>query len=135
MDEHISCGVKSAYTRYLLKWKLATDSFGLQPKQIKASVDHSAIVQILNDQHSSCVSTFAMNGPGFSPPSGVWFKPKPWVNDSCFSKIVSEFRACNSGPTKNGLFFKFCLLCSDVNIRAINNEVKNRYIYLHNIFK
>ena len=51
---------------YLLKWKIATNSFGLHPKQIKASVDHSAIVQILKDQHSSCVSTFAMNGPGLS---------------------------------------------------------------------
>ena len=128
MDDHISYGVRSAYTRYLLKWKTATNSFGLDPKQIKVSVDHSAIVQIIKDQKSSCVSTFAMNGPGFSPSGGVRFKPKPWVNDSCSSKVISEFRACNSGlgnrgPTKNGLFFKLCPLCAEVDIRAINNEV------------
>ena len=135
MEYHISCGVKSAYTRYLLKWKTATNSFGLHHKNIKSSVDQAAIVQILKDQQSSCVTTFAMNGPGTSPSSGVWFKPKPWVNDSCSSKVLSEFRACNSGlgnrgPTKNGLFFKLCPLCAEKDIRAINNEVYQVKLYI-----
>ena len=127
LQEQISCGNKSAYTRYLLKWKTATNSFNLNPKQIKAAVDHFSKIEILNDQKTTSTSTFAMNSPAFSY-NCDWFVPKPWVNDSYASKLISEFRACNSGlgnraPTKNGLFFKLCPLCSKVGIKAINNEV------------
>lgn len=127
LTENISFGPQSPYTRYLLKWKDATSSFGLKPNQIKSSVNRAAIVSILDKQRATCVTTFAMNGPGLSP-SNRWFRPKAWVNDSGFSKIISEFRACNSGlgnrgPTKSGQFFKLCPLCSRTNLRAINNEV------------
>ena len=131
MDEHVTLGSKSAYTRYLLKWKAATGSFGLQSDQIKTSVANAAIAQILKEQKLSCSSSFAMNGPVVSARKD-WFSPKPWVNDSYFSKIISEFRACNTGlgnrgPTKAGEFFKLCPLCSKVNVRAINNEVSYTY--------
>ena len=128
MDEHLTLGSKSAYTRYLLKWKAATGSFGLQLEQLKTSVSNAAIAQILKDQKLSSSSTFAMNSPVVSSKKD-WFSPKPWVNDSFYSKIISEFRACNTGlgnrgPTKAGEFFKLCPLCSKVNERAINNEVR-----------
>ena len=128
MNENLSCGTKNPYTRYLLKWKQATNSFGLPPKQMKASVDRAAIVSVLDDQRATCISTFAMNCPGPSR-SNRWFRAKAWVNDSGFSKIISEFRACNSGlgnrgPTKDGQFFKLCPLCSRVGQTALNNEVK-----------
>lgn len=127
MDENIGNGTKSPYTRYLMKWRHATDSFGLHPKLIKASVTRAAIVSVLDEQRKTCVSTFAMNGPGSSL-HNRWFTPKTWVNDSCFSKIISEFRACNSGlgnrgPTKDGQFFKLCPLCTKAGLTAINNEV------------
>ena len=139
LQEQISCGTKSAYTRYLLKWKTATNSFNLNPKQIKTAVDNSAKLQILRDQQSTCSSTFAMNGPAFSSKCD-WFIPKPWVNDSYSSQLLAEFRACNSGlgnraPTKNGLFFKLCPLCSKVGLKAINNEVKNYMIHFKYICK
>jgi hypothetical protein len=127
MDENISHGSQSPYTRYLLKWKNATNCFGLNPKQIKTSVKRSAVIDILNQQRTTCTSSFAMNGPLFSS-NNVWFKPKTWVSDSCTSKIISQFRACNSGlgnrgPTKNGLFFKLCPLCAKTGVNSLNNEV------------
>ena len=127
MNDHISIGSQSPYTRHLLKWKTATDSFGLQPAQIRASVKHAAIVSVLNQQRSTCVTTFAMNGSGPSS-SNCWFKPKLWVTDSGFSKIISQFRACNIGlgnraPTTNGQFFKLCPLCAKLGKTELNNEV------------
>ena len=127
MNENISIGALSPYTRYLQKWKGLTNSFGINPSQIKKSVNLAAISSILKEQRSFCVSSFAMNAPDFHQTT-LWFKPKKWVNDSCFTKIFAEFRSCNAnlgnrGPTKDGRFFKLCPLCSKVNVTAINNEV------------
>ena len=68
-----------------------------------------------------------MNGAGSSI-TNKWFRHKAWVNDSGFSKIIAEFRACNCalgnrGPTKDGQFFKLCPLCSKKGVIALNNEV------------
>ena len=68
-----------------------------------------------------------MNGPGFSIKDDRW-RPKSWVNDSCFTRIFAEFRSCNSGlgnrgPTKDGRFFKLCPLCTSAGKTALNNEV------------
>ena len=128
MNENIERGTQSPYTKYLLKWRRATGSITLTPKQIKASVTKAAISSVLNEQRSVSATTFSMNGPGSSPVNR-WFKPRTWVSDSSFSKIYAEFRACNSslgnrGPAKNGQFYKLCPLCTKVGITALNNEVK-----------
>ena len=127
MNEHIAMGANSMYLRYLLKWKSATNSYCLQSKQLNSCIDNAAIAQILKDQKIASSTTFAMNSPEKSSKRD-WFSPKPWVNDSYFSKIIAEFRACNiglgnRGPTKTGEFFKLCPLCAKVNVKAINNEV------------
>ena len=130
MNENLSLGVQSPYTRCLLKWREATNCFGLQPKKkISICVHRAAVASVLDEQRATCVSTFAMNGP--QPPSSQrWFKPKKWVNDSGCSKIIAQFRACNSGlgnrgPTTDGKFYKLCPLCSKAGETAINNEVQS----------
>ena len=131
MNEQLSLGSKSAYVRYLLKWKIATKTFGLHAKSTNSFVDNAAIHQILQDQKLVSSSTFAMNSSSLYSKK-EWFIPKPWVNDSYFSKIIAEFRACNTGlgnrtPTKTGEFFKFCPLCAKLNGKAINNEVRIQF--------
>ena len=125
LDEHLSLGSKSPYTRYLLKWKESTNCFGLSPKQIRATVTRAAISAVYKEQKQTCVTTFAMNGP---ENHHKWFSPKRWVNDSATSRIIAQFRACNSqlgnrGPARNGEFYKLCPLCSKLGINALNNEV------------
>ena len=139
MNEQIARGTKSPYTRYLLKWRAETNSFGLTPKQIKKSVQHASIQDILTQKSSCYTTTFAMNPPGDASKSS-WFKPKSWVTDSPCSKVISQFRACNVGlgnraPTKNGEFFKLCPLCTKQGNVAINNEVKKSHIKTNNTFK
>ena len=133
MNEHIFTGTKSPYTRYLMKWKEATNSYGLHPKQIRATVTRAAVISILDAQRLTCVTTFAMNGPEHSQ---KWFRPKTWVNDSCTSKIIAQFRACNSnlgnrGPAKDGQFYKLCPLCSKTGTVALNNEVSCLKMHLN----
>ena len=53
LNENISQGPKSPYTRYLLKWKEATNCFGLHPKQIRATVTRAAIIDILDTQRQT----------------------------------------------------------------------------------
>ena len=125
LNEHLSQGSKSPYTRYLLKWKKTTNCFGLLPNRIKASVTHSAVSEVLAEKQKTAVSTFAMSCPEHHK---NWFKPKAWVNDSATSRIIAQFRSCNSqlgnrGPAKNGEFYKLCPLCSEIGIHALNNEV------------
>ena len=127
MNENISLGSASPYTKYLLKWKAATDTFNAPPKLIKSAVKRAAIIDVLDQQRSTSITTFAMNGPGNSS-TNAWFKPKGWVSDSGFSKIIAQFRSCNSGlgnrgPTKDGQFFKLCPLCAKDEVTALNNEV------------
>ena len=127
MTENLSIGNKSPYIKHLLKWKQATSSFGLGRAQIRACVHRAAVISVLDQQRTSCISSFAMNGPGSSD-SNHWFRPKSWVNEPCFSKIFAEFRSGNSGlgnrgPTKDGRFFKLCPLCQTVGATALNNEV------------
>ena len=126
MNVHVSTGLKSSYTRYLMRWKAATNSSLLSSKLIKKSVSRAAVIGVLDEQRSHS-TTFAMNPP--EPHGHSWFKLKPWVNDSCTTKIISEFRACNAGlgnrgPTKDGRFFKLCPLCADIGVDSLNNEVK-----------
>ena len=125
LTDHITLGSKSPYVRYLLKWKTATNSFGLDPKQIRNNINSTAISCIRAEQRKTCVTTFAMNCP---VPSSRWFKPKPWVNDSCSSKIIAQYRACNTGlgnrgPAKDGNTYKLCPLCARNGITILNNEV------------
>ena len=136
MGENLALGNKSPYLKYLLKWKRATSSFSLCRHRIKASVHRAAVISVLENQQTSCVSTFAMNGPGHSV-KDRWFKPKSWINDSCFSKIFAEFRSGNSGlgnrgPTKDGRFFKLCPLCQSEGMLALNNEVSLNILKTHN---
>ena len=115
MEEQISLGDKSLYTKTLLKYKILTGSFGAPPVQIKRLVKDAASLAVISEQHKVAVTTSAMNRPS----RNNWFRRKSWVNDSPFSKIFAEFRACNAGlgnrgPTKDGQFFKLCPLCAKV---------------------
>ena len=127
MNLNFELGTRSPYTRYMMKWKSKTNSNLLSAKLIKKSVNESAIRDVLEQQKEHLASTFAMNPP--DPALKVpWFKPKAWVSDSCSSKIIARFRACNTslsnrGPTKDGRFISLCPLCSEVGIDALNNEV------------
>lgn len=127
MDVNLASGSKSSYTRYLLKWKSATDTSLLDIKLIKKAVTRAAISDVIKQQQEHSTTTFAMSPPNLST-RAKWFQPKAWVSDSCRTKIISVFRACNSGlgnrgPTKDGRFFSLCPLCSSVGINALNNEV------------
>ena len=127
MDENISLGVKSAYTRYLLRWKTDLHCFDLNSEQIKKTVRNAAISDVISQQRMTSTTSFAMSRPGSSK-SCQWFRPKPWVSDSPLSQIFSHFRTCNIGlgnrrPAKNGLFYKFCPLCEKAGEKALNTEV------------
>ena len=118
---------QSPYARYLIKWKGATGGFGLPAQGIKSAIKRTAITSVLDKQRSTSTSTFAMSGPASSS-FNSWFKTKSWVSDSGTSKIISEFRICNSGlgnrgPAKNGQFYKLCPLCFKSGTTALNNEV------------
>ena len=128
LDMNISLGAKSPYTRYLQKWKTATNATLLSSKSIRISVNSAAVNSVLEQQKLVSTTTFAMSPPQSSVSKSIWFKPKPWVSDSCSSKIIARFRACNTslgnrGPTKDGQFFQLCPLCAKVGRDAINNEV------------
>ena len=127
MSVNLADGPQSPYTRYLLKWKGATGCFGLPPKQIKSAIKRTAITSVLDQQRSTSTSTFAMTGPSSSS-FNSWFKTKSWVTDSGSSKIIAQFRICNSGlgnrgPANNGQFYKLCPLCLKSGTTALNNEV------------
>ena len=127
MDENIGLGFKSAYTRYLLRWKTDLQCFDLNSNQIRKTVRNAAINDIINQQRITSTTSFAMNRPGSSK-SCQWFRPKPWVSDSPLSQIFAHFRTCNIGlgnrrPAKNGLFYKFCPLCEKTGLKALNTEV------------
>ena len=124
---HIETKPFSSYMRYLMKWKEVTNTFGVPDKLVAKSVKHYAIEDILEKKLDTSTTAFPLSCPGFTKGSR-WFRPKPWVNDSGFSKKFSEFRTCNAGlgnrgPTKDGQFFKLCPLCSNDGIVSINNEV------------
>ena len=81
-----------------------------------------------------------MNGPVVSSVKD-WFSPKPWVNDHGSSKIIAQFRACNiglgnRGPAADGNFYKLCPLCDKTGLKALNNEVSDKYekIINNNLF-
>ena len=139
MSVNLDFGASSPYTRYLLKWKEATNHpCLLSVKNIKKAVNRAAIAGVLHDQKEHSTSTFSMSPPEPSS-KGAWFKPKGWVSDSCRTKILSMFRACNAnlgnrGPTKDGQFHKLCPLCAEQGVQALNNEVSqdNNIILLKN---
>ena len=125
--EQISQGSNSPYTRYLIKWKSSTNCFNLPLACIKPSVKLAAINSVKASQQEVCVTSFAMNLPDKTKD---WFKPKQWVDDSCTSKVIAQFRACNArlgnrGPARNGEFYKLCPLCAKSGIAALNNEVRS----------
>ena len=132
MNINIASGHKSPYLRYLDRWKAATRTSLLSAKLIKKSVQRAAIVDVTYQLKKTSTTTFAMSPPG-SGSMSTWFRPKPWVSDSCRTKILSIFRACNAslgnrGPTKDGRFFKLCPLCESHSVTALNNEVR-KYIF------
>lgn len=136
MTEQLALGNRSPYVKHLLKWKRITNSCSSTRSQIKASVQRAAIISVLDEQRASCVSSFAMNGPGVCT-THRWFRPKSWVTDSSFSKIFAEFRSCNigmgnRGPTKDGRFSKLCPLCQAKGALALNNEVNMEPQYILN---
>ena len=128
LNDNLGRGYASPYTRYLLKWKEETDHPSLLSiKPIKKAVTRAAIARVLLDQKHHNKSTFAMNTPEYCT-KARWFKPKGWVTDSCRTRVISVFRACNASlgnrmPTKDGRFFALCPLCSSKGIDALNNEV------------
>ena len=133
MSVNMALGIKSPYTRHLLRWKSATSSTLLSPKHIKKSVNCYAIKSVLDQQKLVSKTTFAMNPPSLTQGSqSKWFSPKSWVSDTCHSKIIARFRACNANlgnraPTKDGQFFSLCPLCEEFGYRALNSEVTTLY--------
>ena len=128
-QEHLSQGTSSSYIKYLNKWKEATNSFGIHPKQIKKNVRFYAIKDVLDNKFSTATTSFALSCPGTTPRSH-WFKMKPWITDSGFTQI---FRTCNArlgnrSPTKDGRFFKLCPLCEANGAAHLNNEASLNYI-------
>ena len=131
LNDNLSMGSKSPYTRHLLRWKSETKASLLSTKAIKKSVHDAAVQHIISQQNSHSTTTFAMNRP--DPVYGSkWFKPKQWVSDSSQSKIIARFRACdaslgNRGPTKDGQFFFLCPrpLCAKDGKDALNNEINS----------
>ena len=128
MTENLQLGSLSSYTRYLQKWKTETNCFHFNPNHIKIAVKSNSISNILDQQRATSTTTFAMLDARPTCTKHPWFKPKTWVSDSGFSKIISSFRVCNTGignrgPAKNGQFYKLCPLCSTVGTVALNNEV------------
>ena len=128
LNVNLSSGFQSSYTKYLIRWKKATNCLDLPPKQIKTSVTRAAIAQVIEQNKSTLTTTFAMDAPS---PSMIkqWFRPKSWVTDGGYSKIYSEFRVSNiglgnRGPAKNGVFYKLCPLCIKSGVTALNNEVR-----------
>ena len=126
-QEQLDQGGSSSYMKYLNKWKDATNSYGINPTQIRKNINHYAIKSIHNMQHATSTTSFALNCPG-TISTNRWFTPKPWINDSGFTKMFAEFRNCNTrlgnrGPTKDGRFFKLCPLCSTTSSPQLNNEV------------
>ena len=124
---HLETKPASSYLRYLMKWKEATHTFGVTTKLVAKTVRHYAIQNIMQSKLDTSTTAFPLSYPGFSK-SNRWFRPKPWINDSGFTKIFAEFRTCNAGlgnrgPTRDGQFFKLCPLCSNDGIVMINNEV------------
>ena len=112
--------------KYLLKWKAAVNTSLLSAKFIKKSVNKAAIIDVLDQQRKSSVTMFAVVPRDHF--QSAWFKPKPWVTDSCHTKVLAMFRSCNAslgnrGPTKDGRFFKLCPLCEEQGVAALNNEV------------
>ena len=131
LNMNLSLGTKSPYTRYLQRWKTATNATLLSSKSIRISVNDAAINSVLEQQKLVSTTTFAMSPHQSSVSKSKWFKLKPWVSDSSSSKIFARFRACNTslgnrGPTKDGQFFSLCPLCAKVGRDAINNEVKGQ---------
>ena len=128
LTENLKLGSRSPYTTYLIKMRKATNCFVVSKPLIRANVLSAAVSNVLDQQQTSCVSSFAINMG-----NGSWFRPKAWVNDSPFSKVFAEFRSMNSGlgnrgPTINGHFYKLCPLCETIGISANNNEVRQCYI-------
>ena len=115
MDEQITLGERSPYTKTLVKYKTLAGAFGLPPAQIKKALLQKTIGNVITENDKFAVSLSSMNLPSHSS----WFQKKPWVTDSAFSKIFAEFRACdaglgNRGPTRDGQYFKLCPLCDKV---------------------
>lgn len=115
MEEQITLGDRSPYTRTLIKYKTHVGAFGLPPSQIKKVLLHNVIGNVINERERFSVSLSSMS----LPKQSGWFQKKAWVTDSAYSKIFAEFRACdaglgNRGPTRDGQFFKLCPLCDKV---------------------
>ena len=123
-EENIKMGVKSAYTKTLIKYRTSSKAAGLPVSQMKKQVLSLTIQSVKAERRKYCVSSFSMSCPSSFK---QWFKPKPWVNDSALSKIFASYRACNAslgnrGYSRDGHRSKLCILCEKDNIYALNNE-------------
>ena len=130
LNEQISQGPVSPYTRYLMRWKDRTNCYNVPLNCIKSSIRSAAIKYVHDSQNSVSLTTFAMSTPGQAK---GWFKLKEWVNDTSTSKVIAQFRACNArlgnrGPARNGEVYKLCPLCSRSGVDALNNEVRSNRI-------
>ena len=116
MDEQIKLGLSSPYIRNLIKYRKLVGSLDLPAENLKQKLRRVTVNRVINERRKYCVTLSSMSLP---TNLGMWFKKKPWVNDSAYSKILAEFRSCNSGlgnrgPTRDGRFYKMCPLCHKV---------------------
>ena len=127
LNEQVSQGSGSPYSRYLMKWKAITNCYNVPLKYIKSSVKSAAIKYVHDSQRSVLTTSFAMSKPSQAKD---WFKLKDWVNDTSTSKVIAQFRSCNTrlgnrGPARNGEVYKLCPLCSRSGVDVLNNEVRS----------
>ena len=66
MTSNINEGIKNSYTKDLIRLKTQTSTFGLGPSKIKQAVKRASIIDILNNQRKTSVTSFALSGPGCS---------------------------------------------------------------------
>ena len=128
MGENIQIGLDSPYIRQLCSWMQKCGTTIQAPIRIKKAVKKASIQSILRQRTTTGVTCFAMNPPHSSSKIQSWFKPKNWISDSVFSKIIAQFRSCNSGlgnraPAADGKIYKLCPLCKEKGKFALNNEV------------
>ena len=127
MNENISLGLNSTYTRYLLKIKNDNNCFGVSDDQIKRRVGAKAVTTIRDIQEQVRKTTFPLKTPTCFKMKHT-FRMKSWVSDSGVSKIFSQFRVLNTGlgnrgPASDGQHYKQCILCDRTGLIYPNNEV------------
>lgn len=121
-NEHVSMGHDSRYLRELYNIKMKRNVLNLDFKLAKEIMSLSFKSKVIMKCQENIKSMALMF------PKVFLDKPKPWVNDGMFSKILCRFRASDVGlgnraPLRNGMKIKVCVLCKGMGgTCSLNNE-------------